>query len=203
MIIFQQIYLVIVYGVMAVIVATIVLMLLRLILNYANVNPFTRPAMTVRRLSDPLVDPVRRRLTGFGVDPKIAPLITILLVILVGWFAVQLASSLCNTLAGIAFALQRAALIAAIGYALYGLIGFYIFLIFIRIIFSWGMVSPRNVLMYFLVKATDPMLVPLRRMVPTVGMIDISPIVAFIILWLFQAAIAGTLLRNFPQQFFG
>jgi uncharacterized protein YggT (Ycf19 family) len=40
-------------------------------------------------------------------------------------------------------------------------------------------------------------------MIPPLGMMDISPIVAFIILWLFQAAIAGTLLRGFRLQFFG
>jgi uncharacterized protein YggT (Ycf19 family) len=32
-------------------------------------------------------------------------------------------------------------------------------------------------------------------------MFDISPFVAFIILWLFQAAIAGTLLRGLRLQF--
>ena len=203
MLIIQQIYIFIAYGVTAVIVATIVLMLLRLIFNYADVNPFTWPAMTVRRLSDPLVNPVRRALVGFGVEPKLAPLITILLVILVGWFAVQLAASILNTLAGILLATQQGAFVAIIGYVLYGLLGFYTLLIFIRIIFSWGMVSYANPVMRFLINATDPLLVPLRRMIPPLGMIDISPIVAFIILWLFQAAIAGTLLRSFPLQFFG
>jgi YggT family protein len=186
-----------------VIVATIVLMILRLILNYADLNPFTWFAMTVRRLSDPLVNPVRRALAGFGGEPKLAPLITILLVILVGWFAVQLAASILSTLAGILLAIQLGAFVAIIGYALYGLLGVYSLLIFIRIIFSWGMLSYANPVMRFLVNATDPLLVPLRRMIPPLGMMDISPIVAFIILWLFQAAIAGTLLRGFRLQFFG
>lgn len=203
MLIIKQIYQLIAYGVTAVIVATIVLMLLRLILTYVDVNPFTWLAMTVRRLSDPLVNPVRRALSGFGVDPKIAPLITILLVILVGWFAIQLASSIFNTMAGILFATQKAAFAAVIGYALYGLLGIYSLLIFIRIIFSWGAVSYANPAMRFLINATDPLLVPLRRVIPPLGMMDISPIVAFIILWLFQAAIAGTLLRDYPLQFFG
>ena len=194
MLIIQQIYIFIAYGVTAVIVATIVLMLLRLIFNYADVNPFTWPAMAVRRLSDPLVNPVRRALVSFGVESKLAPLITILLVILVGWFAVQLAASILNTLAGILLATKQGAFVAAIGHVLYGLLGFYALLIFIRIIFSWGMVSYANPVMRFLINATDPLLVPLRRMIPPLGMIDISPIVAFIILWLFQAAIAGTLL---------
>lgn len=202
MYIFLQIYLIIFYAVTTVIVATIALMLLRLVVNYADLNPFTWFAINVRRLSDPLINPVRRRLVSMGVEPKYAPLITILLVILVGWFAVQLASSICNTLAGIVFALQSKALVALIGYALFGLLGVYSLLIFIRIIFSWGMVSHRNVVMYFLVKTTDPLLVPLRRIVPTLGMIDISPIVAFILIWLFQGAVAGTLLANYPKQFF-
>jgi YggT family protein len=203
MFIIEKIYLFITYGVTAVIVATIVLMILRLILNYADLNPFTWFAMTVRRLSDPLVNPVRRFLAGFGIEQKIAPLITILLVILVGWFAVQLAASILSTAAGILLATKMGAFVAVIGYALYGLLGVYSLLIFIRIIFSWGMVSYANPVMRFLVNATDPLLVPLRRIIPPLGMMDISPIVAFILIWLFQAAIRGTLLQGFRPEFFG
>ncbi len=72
-------------------------------------------------------------------------------------------------------------------------------LIFIRIIFSWGMVSYSNRIMRFLVDATEPLLGPLRRIIPPLGVMDISPIVAFLILWLFQQAIAGTLLRGAGQ----
>ena len=203
MVVIYSIYLFITYGITAIIVATIVLMLLRLLMNYADVNPFNRSAMMVRRLSDPLVNPVRRSLASFGVEPKIAPLITILLVILVGWFAVQLAASVLNTVAGVMLAVSRSSFVAAIGYLLYGLLAFYSLLIFIRIIFSWGMVRYSNPLMRFLVNATDPLLVPLRRMIPPLGMIDLSPIVAFILIWLFQQAIAGTLLMDWPIKIIG
>ena len=195
------IYWVIKYAVVTVIMAVIVLMLLRFILNYADLNPFSRPVMNLRRFSDPLVNPVRRALVGFGVAPNVAPLVTILLAILLAWFALVLAASVLNTVAGIIYSMQRAAFIALTGYVLYGLLGFYSLLIFIRIIFSWGMVSYANPIMRFLVNVTDPLLVPLRRMIPPLGMIDISPIVAFIIIWLFQAAIAGTLLNGWPLQF--
>jgi YggT family protein len=56
--------------------------------------------------------------------------------------------------------------------------------------------------MRFLVDATEPLLGPLRRVIPPLGMWDISPIVAFLIIWLFQQAITGTLLRNAPLQTF-
>ncbi|HEY8226792.1 MAG TPA: YggT family protein, partial [Pyrinomonadaceae bacterium] len=78
-------------------------------------------------------------------------------------------------------------------------ISIYILLIFIRIIFSWGMVSYSNRLMRFLVDTTEPLLGPLRRIIPPLGMMDISPIIAFLILWLFQQAINGTLLRGAGQ----
>jgi uncharacterized protein YggT (Ycf19 family) len=42
----------------------------------------------------------------------------------------------------------------------------------------------------------------LRRYVPPVGAFDISPIIAFIVIWLFQAAVAGTLLRGWQLIFF-
>lgn len=206
MLLVQAIFLFITYGVTALIVVTILLMLLRLLVTYADLNPFGWSALTVRRLTDPLVNPVRRTLVGFGVEPKFAPFITILLVILLGYFAVQIASSVLNTVAGVIYALsgrQGVAVVAVVGYVLYGLLAFYTLLIFIRIIFSWGMVSYANRLMRFLVNATDPLLVPLRRVLPPLMMFDLSPIIAFFILWLFQAAVAGTLLRGWPLQFFG
>lgn len=202
MIILSRIYWFINWAVIAVILTVIVLTLLRLIANQADLNPFGWSAINIRRLTDPLIGPVRRGLVGLGVEPKYAPLVTILLAVLLGWFSLQLVSSLANTLAGILTSLGEQAFVPVIGYVLYGLISFYILLIFIRIVFSWGMVSYTNRVMRFLVNATEPLLGPLRRIVPPLGTFDISPIVAFIILWLFQAAVAGTLLRGRPLLFF-
>jgi YggT family protein len=202
MIILERVFWFINSAIIAVIVAVIVLIVLRLIANQVDLNPFGWSARTIRRLTDPLVMPVRRALVGFGVDPKYAPLVTILIAILLGWFSLQLASNIINTLAGVLSALEKRAVVPIIGYVLYGLLTFYSLLIFIRIIFSWVMVSYSNRLMRFLVDATEPLLGPLRRIVPPVGTFDISPIVAFIIVWLFQAAIRGTLLSGWPIAFF-
>jgi YggT family protein len=202
MIILHRLYWFISSAVIAIIVIAVVLMLLRLIANQADLNPFGWSSRTIRRLTDPFIGPVRRALMGFGIDPKYAPLVTVLLAVLLGWFSLQLVSSIANTLAGILLSLGRQAMVPIIGYVLYGLLSFYSLLIFIRIIFSWAMVSYSNRVMSFLVNATEPLLQPLRRLVPLVGTFDISPIVAFIILWLFQAAIAGTLLRGWQIVFF-
>jgi len=182
--------------VIAIILIVILLMIIRMIVNAADLNPFAWTSRTIRRLTDGLVMPVRSSLMAFGVDPKFAPLIVILISILLGWFGVQLADTIRFTVLGLIVSVLQAAPIPAIGFILYGLISIYIILIFMRIIFSWGMVSYSNRLMRFLMNTTEPMLGPLRRMLPTLGPFDISPIVAFFILWLFQQAVAGTLLRG-------
>jgi YggT family protein len=200
--ILRQLYWLIDKAVIVTIASVVVLILLRLIANKADLNPFAWSARTIRRLTDPLIAPVRRALVGLGVDPKYAPLVTILLAILLGWFLLQLLFSLANTIAGVLLGLEKLAVPAIIGYVLYGLLSLYSLMIFIRIIFSWVMISYSNRVMRFLVNATEPLLAPLRRMVPLVGTFDISPIVAFVVVWLLQAAIRGTLLKGWPIVFF-
>ena len=182
-------------AVVAVIVAIIVLLLVRLALNYADLNPFSRPVLTVRNLTDPFLTPVRGALRGFGFSPNLAPLVTILIAILVGWLALELSTAIIETLAGVTNSLREGRPVRLIGHLLYGALSVYSLLIFIRIIFSWGQVSYSNRVMRFLVRATEPLLGPLRRMIPPLGFMDISPIVAFLIIWLFQTAIEKTLLR--------
>lgn len=191
------------YVVVAAIAAMIVLMLARFIMNYADVNPFSRPALLVRSLTDRFVDPVRRTLLGFGIQPNGAPLFVVLLTILLGYFALQLAASLLNTAGGILLSMTQGGVLALVGYLLYGLLSLYSLFIFIRIVISWGQVSYANPLMRFLVRMTDPILVPLRQMIPPLGGFDISPIFAFIIIRLFQVAIEWTLLRGWPTDFIG
>src|SRR5688572_19126525 len=169
MLILGKIYWFVNWAVIGCIVAIIVLVLLRVLANKADLNPFGWSSLTIRRLTDPFIGPVRRALMGFGVDPKYAPLVTILLAVLLGWFALQLVSSITNTLAGIMVSVKNGAGVAIIGYVLYGLVSLYILMIFIRIVFSWGMASYSNRVMRFLFNTTEPMLGPLRRIVPLVG----------------------------------
>lgn len=180
----------------------ILLVVLRMIANQADLNPFSWSSITLRRLTDPVIGPVRRTLARMAVDPKYAPLVAILAAILLGWFALQLVAGIANTLAGMLLSVGAHSLIATMGYLLYGLLGLYSLAIFIRIILSWATVGYRNRIMRFLINITEPLLSLLRRHVPPVGAFDISPIVAFVIIWLLQAAVAGTLLRGWQLIFF-
>jgi YggT family protein len=185
-------------AVIIIIVAVIALMIVRLIVDLMDLNPFAWTSRNVRRLSDGFIIPVRGGLRGATVDPKFAPLVVILITILLGFFLLQLFGTIAMTVAGILLSLQSGAIVALLGFILFGLLSLYILLITIRIIFSWARLSYSNRLMRFLIDTTEPLLGPLRRTIPPLGWLDISPLVAILILWLFQQAVAGTLLRGAP-----
>jgi YggT family protein len=56
--------------------------------------------------------------------------------------------------------------------------------IFLRTILSWIAPASTNTLVYILYKVTEPILAPLRRIIPRIGMLDFSPLVAIILLQL-------------------
>jgi len=51
-----------------------------------------------------------------------------------------------------------------------------------RVLLSWVRVSPYHPAVEFLYQITEPVLAPLRRVIPPVGMMDISPIIAMFLL---------------------
>jgi|YNPNPStandDraft_1061719.scaffolds.fasta_scaffold24002_5 YggT family protein len=51
-----------------------------------------------------------------------------------------------------------------------------------RVILSWFNVNPFHPVVSFLDAITEPILGPLRRVIPPIGMIDITPIVALVLL---------------------
>jgi len=55
-------------------------------------------------------------------------------------------------------------------------------IIFIRAILTWFPISRHNQIVAFIDFITEPILAPLRRIIPRIGMIDITPMVAIIIL---------------------
>ena len=194
--IIDRIYLFATWSVNTAVIILVALVILRLIAQYADLNFFGWTYVTIRRLTDPFLVPTRGALRGFGVDPKYAPLVAILIAILLGWVSLKVIESILGTLSGVISAIREQAPGKVIGHLLYGLLTLYTLLIFIRIVFSWVAFSHSNRVMRFLVNTTEPLLGPLRRRIPPVGMFDISPFVAFIILWLFKAAVQGTLLHN-------
>ena len=72
-----------------------------------------------------------------------------------------------------------------------GLTIFY-WMILIRALISWVSPDPFNPLVQFLYRTTDPVLDPIRERLPPMG-IDISPIIAFLIIFFLQKFLVQTL----------
>ncbi len=56
--------------------------------------------------------------------------------------------------------------------------------IIFRAILSWFSPRPTNKLSIVLYRVTEPLLAPLRRIIPRIGMLDFTPLVAIILLQL-------------------
>jgi YggT family protein len=181
------------YAIATIILVIIVLMIARLILNKADFNPFSRPFIILRRWTDPLVNPVRMSLVQFGFSPNVAPLVVILIAILFGYFASRFINLVLLTIQGLIKSVLLSSPISFVGYLIFGVLAFYSLAIFLRIVMSWG-ASPRNRLLHFLIHLTEPILAPFRRIIPPLGIFDISPIIVLVLLDLLQKAVAVTLL---------
>ena len=69
----------------------------------------------------------------------------------------------------------------------------YTLILIVRVLITWVNPDPFNPVVQFLSKVTDPVLDPLRRVIPPIGPIDISPIVALLLLQALQHFLVRTL----------
>ena len=74
------------------------------------------------------------------------------------------------------------------------------FLLVIRIVLSWFQVSSYSDLVSVLYRMTDPILLPFRRLPLQIGMIDFSPILAFLLISFLDSFVVG-IMRQLAYQF--
>ena len=67
------------------------------------------------------------------------------------------------------------------------------FAIIIRALMSWFNPSPENPIVRLVIEITEPVLAPLRRIVPRIGMMDITPIVAILLMNVILQVLESTL----------
>jgi len=69
--------------------------------------------------------------------------------------------------------------------------------ILVRVLLSWVRVDPYNRFVQLLYQVTEPVLAPIRRIIPPIGMIDVTPIAALIILQILRQVFVSTLVAIF------
>ena len=84
---------------------------------------------------------------------------------------------------------------ATAGAQIVGIVTFLLILAIIaRALLSWFQMDPRSPLIQALYSITEPILEPFRRVIPRIGMIDISPFVAIIVLQFASRAVMRLLI---------
>ncbi len=84
-------------------------------------------------------------------------------------------------------------ILQGLAYVLDTVLFLYMWLIIIRTLISWVNPDPWNPIVQFLVRATDPVLIVIRRRVGLLGGIDVSPILAILLIMFLQYAVVQTI----------
>ena len=85
-------------------------------------------------------------------------------------------------------------LVIAIAKVIDVILNVYYWLILIRALISWVNPDPYNQIVQFLYRMTEPVLQPIRRLMPPLAL-DISPIIAFLMITFLQSFLVSTLIR--------
>lgn len=157
-----------------------------------HLTPFSAPARAVRRLGEPVVRPMERALLGRGGNPANAPF-ALFWVALIGGLALL---ALVQWLLGFALSLTAS---AASGPR--GVVGFLVYVLFtvlkgalwVRVLSSWFSISRYSRPMRIVYGLTDWLVEPLRRVLPPLGMFDLSPFVAYLMLVLAQSFLSSVI----------
>lgn len=146
-----------------------------------HLQPFGALPRAMRRLGGPLLHPLERKIVSRGGNPANAPYYLFWMVLLGGLAAIGLSQWLVElffSLIASASAGPRGILIFAVN----GIFSILILALFVRIIASWIQLNPYSRFMRVVHSLTDWLLDPLRRILPPFGPLDLSPLVAYLML---------------------
>jgi len=163
-------------------------------LSYAvrtrRINPVSPVARLTRDSVDPLFAPVERRVVRFGGRPANAP-----------WFALgAIVVGGIVVIGALGFVRQQIAMAgAAADMGPRGLarllvawtFGVLQLALLARVVSSWFRLSPYSPWVRWAFSLTEWLLRPLRNVIPPLGMIDVTPIVAYLLLSLLQGLVMG------------
>jgi len=146
-----------------------------------KISPFNAIARFCRSTVDPIIAPIERRVVRAGGSPASAALWALVAVVIGGILLLTLIDI-------IRLEVVRSIIASQEGPAgIFHLLVSWTFTILkaaivVRVISSWLPISPYSPWVRWSYRLSEPILQPLRRVVPALGGLDITPIVAYILL---------------------
>ena len=153
-----------------------------------RVNLFGPVARFSRSRIDPILEPIERKVLRAGGNPASAPLWALAAVVIGGILFISVMDFLRAEILGLAFAVQGGPggifkLLVAWTF------DFLRIAILVRVVSSWLPISPYSPWIKWSYVVSEPVLRPLRAVIPAMGPIDITPIIAYFLIGFLQGAV--------------
>ncbi len=153
-----------------------------------RISPFNAIARFFRRNVDPMMVPVERTVMRAGGQPASAPWWSLVAVVVGGVVLLFLLDFVGGLLQQLAVGVGEPRILPIIllswAFKLVELA------LIVRVVSSWLPISPYSPWIRWTYPLTNWILVPLRRIIPTLGMMDITPIVAYLALaWILEPVV--------------
>lgn len=182
------------YLVQTVLSLFLIAVILRFILQLVRADFYNPISQFLVKITNPALIPIRKVIPGLGgLD-----LAAIVLALLVQLIAIAAAISLAGyKLPAVGMMLVWAAL-SLVGV----LVNIYFFALLAMIILSWVAPGGNNPVLFLLHQITEPVMAPVRKMLPAMGGLDFSPILLFILINIIQIALRHMAASvSLPTQF--
>lgn len=155
-----------------------------------RINAFSRTARFFRGRVDPLMTPVERIILRAGGSPGSAPWWSLVGFVVLGILLISVLQFLGGVLRQVTFAAADPSPMSFLMLLVSWAFGILKLALLVRVLSSWLPISPASAWIRWSYVATEWLLAPLRRVVPRLGMIDITPMLAWFLLSLIQGALS-------------
>jgi YggT family protein len=156
------------------------------------VNVFGALARYCRSKIDPVLEPIERKVVRAGGNPATAPLWALAAIVIGGILLISLLDFIRGEVVGLTLAMRSGPggifrLLVAWTFS------FIRIALLVRVISSWLPISPYSPWIRWSYAISEPILKPLRAVIPTLGPIDITPIIAYFLIGIIQSAVLSLL----------
>ena len=91
----------------------------------------------------------------------------------------------------------------AVAYVLEFVLSIYMYIIIARAIISWVNADPYNPIVRFLYQVTEPVLSRVRRLLPNMGGLDLSPLIVLLVIFFLQKFVVNSIFEMVSRMKFG
>jgi YggT family protein len=159
--------------------------LLRFLMQWVRADFYNPVSQFVVKITNPPLRPLRRVIPGLGgID--LASVILLIALEMINLALLNLAVGRVSSALGL--------VVTAIAELLSTTITLFFITILIEVILSWIAAGAYNPVVYLVHQLNSPLLAPARRLIPSIGGIDLSPLVVVIVLQLLRYLVVAPLM---------